>query len=135
MNNNMNLTKPRKTITICDGIIILIFLVIALSIVVCNNLSEDEQLEIVVKKDSEIVDIISFEEVDSPFEVCIDDSFDMIILAETDGVSVISSECDDKVCVNTGKITKQGQSIVCLPAHVSVELRGNSDSQLDGVVG
>ena len=135
MKNSVNLTKPRKTITICDGIIILVFLVIALSIVVCNNISESEQLEIVVKKDSEIVDIISLDEADSPYEVCIDDSFDLIILAEADGVSVISSECDDKVCVNTGKITRQGQSIVCLPAHVSVELRGNSASQLDGVVG
>lgn len=135
MKNNINTTKKRKTVTVCDGIVILLFLVISVCIVVCNNVAQNEHLEIVVKKDSEIVSVLELDKIDSPYEVCVDDNFNLIILAEDDGVSVISSECDDKVCVNTGKITRQGQSIVCLPAHVSVELQGNSDSQLDGVVG
>lgn len=46
------------------------------------------------------------------------------------------SECEDQICVNTGVLTKAGQSAVCLPAAVSVEIVAeNSNSQLDGTVG
>ncbi len=46
------------------------------------------------------------------------------------------SECEDQICVNTGILTKAGQSAVCLPAAVSVEIVAeNSNSQLDGTVG
>ena len=39
-------------------------------------------------------------------------------------VSVIKATCPDRCCVNTGKISKSGKSIVCLPAHVTVTLDG-----------
>jgi len=40
-------------------------------------------------------------------------------------VYVSDSDCRDKICVNTGKISRVGQSLVCLPAQVSVAVVGN----------
>lgn len=37
-------------------------------------------------------------------------------------VKVISSDCPDKVCVNTGTISKAGQTIVCLPNKLTVRI-------------
>lgn len=48
------------------------------------------------------------------------------------GVSAVSSDCPDAVCVRTGKISLCGESIVCVPLGVSVTVNGEG---LDGVTG
>lgn len=42
-----------------------------------------------------------------------------------------SADCPDKVCVKTGRISRAGETIVCLPHKVVVEIKGggsNADS-------
>ena len=34
------------------------------------------------------------------------------------------ADCPDKVCVNTGKIKYEGQTIVCLPNKIAITVRG-----------
>ena len=46
-----------------------------------------------------------------------------------------SSSCPNQDCVRTGKISRPGQSIVCLPARVSVMLTDGSGSGVDAVLG
>lgn len=43
-----------------------------------------------------------------------------------DGAAVLSSQCPDKICVNKGKLTRAGESALCLPAKVSLRLEGNA---------
>ena len=43
---------------------------------------------------------------------------------ETAGVRVVSSDCPTQDCVHTGQISRAGQSIVCLPAHIVITLAG-----------
>ena len=50
----------------------------------------------------------------------------LTVLLEKDGVSVISADCPLRSCVKTGKITKPGQSIVCLPNRVLIAITGKS---------
>ena len=56
-----------------------------------------------------------------------------ILCSKSRGVCVLSSDCDDKVCLNTGYIAKQGQTIVCLPNRLMVKIT-TSDDEIDGVV-
>lgn len=46
-----------------------------------------------------------------------------------------SSTCPNQDCVRTGVISRPGQSIVCLPARVSVVLTDSSGSGVDAVLG
>ena len=59
-----------------------------------------------------------------------------IVLTETE-VWVESSDCPTQDCVHTGHISRSGQSIVCLPARVIVQLVGGSggDDGVDAVIG
>ena len=61
------------------------------------------------------------------------------ILLEPGQVSIIKSSCPDQVCVNTGVLTRPGQSAVCLPARVAVritgETRSDGQSPVDGMTG
>lgn len=51
-------------------------------------------------------------------------------------VRVVESNCPTQDCVHTGNISRAGQSIVCLPARIIIQLEGGStDSDVDIVVG
>lgn len=53
---------------------------------------------------------------------------------ETAGVRVVSSDCPTQDCVHTGQISRAGQSIVCLPAHIVITLTG-ADADYDLITG
>ena len=56
---------------------------------------------------------------------------------ERRGIQVAESDCPTQDCVHTGTITRSGQSIVCLPARLVIELEGSSGPEdgLDLVIG
>lgn len=47
----------------------------------------------------------------------------MRIIIESDGVTVMESNCDDGCCVFKGKITKKKDCIVCVPNMITIELK------------
>ena len=50
-------------------------------------------------------------------------------------IYVEKSTCHDKICVNAGHISKKGQSAVCVPNRVSVEIVGNDKNAPKAVTG
>ena len=51
-------------------------------------------------------------------------------------IRIASSDCPTQDCVHTGAISKAGQSIVCLPARVSIQLTGGAaEDGVDAVLG
>lgn len=55
------------------------------------------------------------------------------ITIENGNVSVTYADCPDSFCVNMGKISKTGETIVCLPHRVVVEIKGDIQ-EIDAVV-
>ncbi len=49
-----------------------------------------------------------------------------------EGVAVTHADCPDGVCVRTGRIAKQGESIVCVPLGVCITV---GTPEYDGVTG
>lgn len=58
----------------------------------------------------------------------------LTLLVEGESVRVVSSDCPNQDCVHTGAIARAGQSIVCLPARLSVTLSG-ADAPYDLIAG
>ena len=56
-----------------------------------------------------------------------------VLVVDRDGAWFETAACPDQVCVRTGKITRAGQTAVCLPARLSVRLTG--DGGVDGMTG
>jgi hypothetical protein len=44
------------------------------------------------------------------------------------GIQVSRSDCPTQDCVHTGTISRSGQSIVCLPARIIIQLEGGTES-------
>lgn len=53
---------------------------------------------------------------------------------EHDGVYMENANCPDKLCVHQGRISKTGQSIICLPNKIIVEIVGKKPD-VDAVSG
>lgn len=50
-------------------------------------------------------------------------------------IYIKESTCRERVCVNAGHLTKKGQSAVCVPNRVSVEIKGNDKNVPRAVTG
>lgn len=52
------------------------------------------------------------------------------------GIEMYEADCSDKVCLSFGFVTRQGDTIVCLPHRVLVELKSDTagESDTDAVV-
>lgn len=47
------------------------------------------------------------------------------IVIKDDTVKMISADCPDSLCIYQGEISRVGQSLVCLPNKVMIEIKGN----------
>ena len=52
------------------------------------------------------------------------DGYRVTVVLAPEGAWVAAADCPDQVCVRTGKITRAGESAVCLPARVTLRLEG-----------
>ena len=55
------------------------------------------------------------------------------IVIENGTVYMKDADCPDKLCEKTGKISKNGETIVCLPHRVVVEIQGG-EGNVDSLV-
>lgn len=52
-------------------------------------------------------------------------------------IAIVDANCDDQICVRKGFISKTGQTIVCLPHRLVIEIMTTNETQLkdkDGIV-
>jgi hypothetical protein len=58
---------------------------------------------------------------------------DTVVVIENGSVRVVSSPCPEKICIKTGRISKPGQWIACLPNKVFISIRGRRSEQPDAI--
>lgn len=66
------------------------------------------------------------------FEIQTELGYNKVIVDEH-GVHIEEADCPDHDCVTLGGISKVGQSIICAPHYLVIEIIGNSDSGIDGM--
>ncbi len=132
-------TGRRKIFRPADAVVILALVVLTVFTAYTNFSTDTDEdkghLTAVVRKSSEIIFTADLSEIDEPYEVCVDEDFHVTVRLEKDAAAIAASDCEDKICVNTGTLTRAGQSAVCLPAEISLEIVGDGSSAPDAVVG
>ena len=73
----------------------------------------------------ETVAEIDLAAVKASYELPLDCDPAITLLVEPGAVSVKSAGCRDRLCMKKGKLTKPGDTAVCLPAGVSVSIEGS----------
>lgn len=119
----------KKLFTKKDFILIVVILIVGvLGFIIINN--ADEGKTVIIKSDGKIIETISLTEDGYKTEVN-----GVVIYIEDGKAFVKESSCKDKVCVNSGELSKSGESAVCAPNGVSVEISGKSESSPDAIAG
>ena len=113
-----------KTIKIGDIVLILVW--IAVSLVVFFLIQQKKQATTVEIRQGEAQQVYALAE-DRMIEL---DGVGTIIIADG-GVHVENMQCPDKVCERFGIISKAGESIICVPNQLVIEIQG--DGGLDGI--
>lgn len=123
----------KKKIIKNDAILIIVLLVVSLlAMLIINMLVKKPGDRVVVKVDGKVVQELSLSEDTKVTVEGYQGGFNEIVI-EYGYVKVNSADCPDELCVHTGTIDKSGETIVCLPHRVVVEVVGD-ESELDGEV-
>lgn len=116
---------------VTKGDIILIFSVIILIVLLfIGSFSGGDSLRAEIYLDGEMVEEIDLRGVQKSYSINI---ASCELLIESDGVTFLSSECDDGLCIKRGKMTKKGDAMACVPQRVVVSIKSTKGKAPDGV--
>ncbi|MCK8058288.1 MULTISPECIES: NusG domain II-containing protein [unclassified Fusibacter] len=96
---------------------------------------QDGQREVVIKSEGVEVTRLAVDATTSASYTVENSYGDNTIYVEGLSVHMHEASCKNQVCVTDGEIDKIGQSLVCLPNRVTVEIVGKQDEEpeVDGV--
>ena len=117
----------------------LVALAVVLLAVLCVSVtwlgSTDAGLQAVITVDGEEVDRIALETLNAPTEKTVTaNGYTLHLTLDASGAVMAESDCPTQDCVRTGAVHRSGQSIVCLPARVVIQLEGGAESDGPDVV-
>lgn len=116
--------------TLWDKIVIAIVGLVSLFSLLFVNFcvfSQDAS-EVIVSVDGEIYAKYDFKSIKNKENVSLDTRYGhTVIELGKDFARVKSADCPDLKCVKSGKISRANQMIVCVPLHLTVEIRGESN--------
>ncbi len=131
-----NVKKKKKDI-IFIGVLLAVALI---AFFVVDRFIKKDGDKVVIKVDGEVVKIINISNSQSIIVNGYEGGTNTVVI-ENGTVYMTEADCPDKICVNTGKISRTGETIVCLPHRVVVEIEssgitneGDSNDSIDSVV-
>lgn len=118
----------KKLITKKDCILLFVLLVVgAIGILFINSADTGKSVEIIVNGTTK--EIISLDE---SFEKQVNG---VVVCCENGEIYIKESDCPDKVCVRSDRISKSGESIICAPNRVAVRIDGKKGNTPDAITG
>ena len=104
---------------VADFIVIAVVLICAVSIWLYPALSKEGTVAKIAQDES--VQIVSLK---NDCELSLNNA---TVKVEKGEISIIHANCPDLVCVKTGAISREGQSIICVPNHIVITIEGTSE--------
>lgn len=126
--------QKRKLFRIADIFICAAVLLSAVLFIIAGAKGSGEGAVAQIRINSEIQMEIDLTEVSQPYDIDVEGELNAVIHIEKGAVYFKESECEDKICIHTGRLTQAGDSAVCLPARISVTVTGGG-TVLDEVAG
>ena len=113
-----------------DIIIVAVILLAAAVFAFWSN-SKTESVQAVITVDGETVKTVDLANIKEKFTFIPATDPRVVITAENGEIRFESAECEDKLCVACGNLSKHGDTAVCLPSKTVITITG---SYVDAVV-
>ena len=105
-----------------DIILVLVFILVGISAFFVLKLSRAEGEAVRVQVDGETV---AEYPLDKDGEYPINGGSNVLVVKDGEAY-MKSADCPDRLCVKSGRISRAGEQIICLPNRVSVEVLGDA---------
>ena len=132
-----NASRPELKFNRYDAVVAAIVALLAVAVALWFYLPKTQSSELTVVistggEETERVKLNNFTEA-----TVTHNGYTLRITADGSGVRVTDSDCPTQDCVRTGTISRSGQSIVCLPARIIIQLTGGAadSNDVDIVIG
>ena len=110
--------------SISDIIIVSVIIIVALVGVIFVTTASGDVTEVKITVNGEVYKEASLKSGEKQV-IKINDTNTVVI--ENGYVYMQDADCDDQLCVKQGKISNEGESIVCLPYKIVVEIKESAD--------
>lgn len=122
----------KKLLRKWDIILITAALLAAGVFLLCINVFSTAGEYAVVEVNGETVVQLSLAE-DTVYDIEIENEVTNTLKIENGEAKMLSADCPDKICVNHRSISKNNESIICLPNKVIITIVSDAESDIDGV--
>ena len=112
---------------LADVLLICALLAVALSVFLITELSRGEGAEVVVSIDGEEV---ARYPLDEDGEYSLNGGTNIMVVSEGEAY-IREASCPDGLCVGQGRISRTGQTVVCLPNRLMLEIVGAEDPDVE----
>lgn len=119
----MKLKKYDTIAIICVAVIVII------SYITVNLLRNDEADTVVIYVDGKIEKKLDLNK-NQEYKVDVDNGYNIVRIKDKK-VRIKESDCGNQTCVNMGTISKDGQTLICLPHKVEVTIVLDDKSEVD----
>ncbi|MBA5850294.1 NusG domain II-containing protein [Clostridium sp. cel8] len=117
-----------------DKIIVTIIALLILSsiagvFIYINHFKGTEKIAI-IKQNTKVIKTIDLNKIDKPeeFTIKFNNTNYNKIRVEKGRICIIDADCPNKICVKSGWISKSGETIVCLPHKLQIEIEGTNEN-------
>ena len=107
-----------------DIAVILVILVVTAAFWLFQT-RQSNKLEAVITVDGKTVETIDLSAVDKKRMIELDTSPKVVVAVEKGAIYFEKAECDDKLCINCGKLSRKGDTAVCLPTKTVITVSGS----------
>jgi hypothetical protein len=115
-----------------DLILAGVILIIAIGALIILNLNKKEGSTVIVKVDGKVYKEFSLD-VDATYEIEGANGGTNLLVIKDGYAEITEASCPDKICVEQKKIDKDGETIVCLPNRVVLEINSNKENEIDAI--
>lgn len=129
--------KLISALKVGDIVIMILLLLISLSPIAIFTWQQaqidGEKLIAVISVENEIIETINLSSHDGheQFDITTHDHEVNTVELSDGRIQIKSATCNDQVCVRTGFISRAGQTIVCLPHQLVIEIQNVGDDSLE----
>ena len=124
----MDKIKIKKDIIFLISAVFLAFLLWAIWTRVNYNAADT----VLVYQDGELFGTYPLEEDKLIIITWHEDEYNLLLIS--DGAAVVSdADCPDKLCMKQNAISKNGESIICLPHKLVIQIVAKEESELDAI--
>lgn len=95
-------------------------------------LQPTDHLEVVISLKGEEYARIPMDGQEHVYEIETELGYNKVIV-DTNGVHIEEADCPDHDCIEIGTLKRVGQSIICAPHYLVIEIVGSGEAELDGM--